>query len=420
MDATEEITAQFNERMCERIAERIVALYDKTGEVKLIPSTRSDINKMIRTGRIDWNGVMEEVQRFIPDLSEEVKKAFIEAGSVIAEDVNQSTREVIADDIELSQEYDRLEESLQNDRPTSVKSLPLTDAEINKLDSAYRRTDGTVKNLTRTTASEWQETFINACDNAFWEAQHGVSPEDAIRHAIDECAKYGTHVVYPSGHKDTIEVAVRRAVRTGIAQAMGDITLTRCAESGINHVLVSSHADARVTDKVEPANHQSWQGKVYQLNWKDDTLKDYDVKQNDTGRLSKFLQKVRGWIGRLIGRHKETYPDFVTVTGYGTGPGLCGWNCRHSFSPFIPDVNTNNQKQYDAKEVERRYNLTQDQRKMERGIRRTKRRLAAARAAEDEEKVSSLQNLLHTQHDGYMEFCKKNSLKPATERFYIP
>lgn len=24
----------------------------------------------------------------------------------------------------------------------------------------------------------------------------------------------------------------------------------------------------------------------------------------------------------------EDYPDFVTVTGYGTGEGLGGWNCR--------------------------------------------------------------------------------------------
>ena len=31
----------------------------------------------------------------------------------------------------------------------------------------------------------------------------------------------------------------------------------------------------------------------------------------------------------------EKYPDFRSSTGYGTGAGLCGWNCRHSFSPYI-------------------------------------------------------------------------------------
>ena len=29
------------------------------------------------------------------------------------------------------------------------------------------------------------------------------------------------------------------------------------------------------------------------------------------------------------------YPDFVTSTGYGTGAGLCGWNCRHTFGLYI-------------------------------------------------------------------------------------
>ncbi|MES8993063.1 phage minor capsid protein [Oliverpabstia intestinalis] len=24
----------------------------------------------------------------------------------------------------------------------------------------------------------------------------------------------------------------------------------------------------------------------------------------------------------------EEYPDFVSSTGYGSGEGLCGWNCR--------------------------------------------------------------------------------------------
>lgn len=32
------------------------------------------------------------------------------------------------------------------------------------------------------------------------------------------------------------------------------------------------------------------------------------------------------------------YPDFVTTTGYGTGTGLCSWNCRHNFFPFFPSL----------------------------------------------------------------------------------
>jgi len=40
------------------------------------------------------------------------------------------------------------------------------------------------------------------------------------------------------------------------------------------------------------------------------------------------------------------YPDFIDSTGYGTGGGLCGWNCRHNFIPFNPETMANNLEQY--------------------------------------------------------------------------
>lgn len=38
----------------------------------------------------------------------------------------------------------------------------------------------------------------------------------------------------------------------------------------------------------------------------------------------------------------ERYEDFEAATGYGTGPGLCGWNCRHNFYPFYPGISVRN------------------------------------------------------------------------------
>lgn len=40
--------------------------------------------------------------------------------------------------------------------------------------------------------------------------------------------------------------------------------------------------------------------------------------------------------GQVFSRsgHSRKYPPFER-TGYGTGAGLCGWNCRHSFYPFF-------------------------------------------------------------------------------------
>ena len=53
-----------------------------------------------------------------------------------------------------------------------------------------------------------------------------------MKEAIDKTVKEGGMVIYPSGHKDTVETATLRAVRTGIAKAAGDIALKRMAEMG--------------------------------------------------------------------------------------------------------------------------------------------------------------------------------------------
>lgn len=42
------------------------------------------------------------------------------------------------------------------------------------------------------------------------------------------------------------------------------------------------------------------------------------------------------WQGKIYSRSGKSkkYPSLVKVTGYGTGPGLGGWNCRHSMFPY--------------------------------------------------------------------------------------
>lgn len=86
------------------------------------------------------------------------------------------------------------------------------------------------------------------------------------------------------------------------------------------------------------------------------------------------------------------YKKLSTATGYGTGAGLGGWNCRHSFHPWSPEMGRTYKKgeleEYDrpdAVEYEGRkmslYEAEQLQRKMERNIRRWKRENSAMNAA---------------------------------------
>lgn len=41
--------------------------------------------------------------------------------------------------------------------------------------------------------------------------------------------------------------------------------------------------------------------------------------------------------GGAVVQDGERYEDFEAATGYGTGPGLCGWCCCHNFYPFYKE-----------------------------------------------------------------------------------
>lgn len=124
------------------------------------------------------------------------------------------------------------------------------------------------------------------------------------------------------------------------------------------------------------------------------------------------------------------YPDFIKSTGYGTGAGLCGWNCRHSFYPFFPGIDTpayteDELKHIDPPPIEYEgktydyYACTQKQRYMERSMRKTKRDLMAAKGAGDDERFTEKSILLRRQREQYKDFSEKTGLLTQNERTQV-
>lgn len=252
-------------------------------------------------------------------------------------------------------------------------------------------------NYTRTTAQVAQALYIAECDLAYNKVMTGaVSYTQAVREAVDAIVKDGVVVRYPTGHKDTIETATARSVRTGIAQATGDICLKRMEEMDWDIVLVSAHVGARTGDGGQnPGNHAWWQGQYFSRTGKD-----------------------------------KRFPDFKESTGYGTIEGLCGVNCRHSFGSGTGEAKDNPYKNiltednYKVEQAEKR------QRELERRIRKTKRAVMGLQEAvdgcKDEQAKFSLQQeldrksyLLQSQNKAYNEYCKANDLRPLTDRLRI-
>lgn len=278
--------------------------------------------------------------------------------------------------------------------PVPLEQSP---AMIRLMERNMLTTMGEWKNFTRTTASAAQRLYIEQCDLAYNHVMTGaVGYTQAIKEAVNNVVSDGVTVVYPSGRKDTIETAVARSVRTGVAQATGDISLKRMEEMDWDLVLVSAHMGARTGDGGENSSNHSWfQGKIYSKS----------------------------------GKNKK-YPPF-SVTGYGTAIGLSGVNCRHSFSPSDGEFNPYAELSAQDKAGKgRQYEKEQRQRTYERRIRKTKREVLGLQAGVDnapnEKAKFALQQdldrksyLLQKQNAAYKDYCKQNDLRELQDRLMI-
>lgn len=213
------------------------------------------------------------------------------------------------------------------------------------LSANIEKTFGELSNLTMTTAIKAQTLFIDTCNVAMMQAQTGaINYNRAVANAIQKAARASTEVLYPTGHVDKLDVATRRAVLTGVNQTAAEINLQYAREGGCDYVETTAHSGAR-------PSHAVWQGRVF-----------------------------------CISGNDKDYPPF-SETGYGTGPGLCGWNCKHNFHAYFPGISSpaytkSMLKEYDAKSMEyngvkyTEYEISQMQRAHERKIREYKRVLA--------------------------------------------
>lgn len=373
-EGAEKISSDMHRNIMDMILERMMARLGRGEDYLLTATDRWQIQVLQESGYL-----LEDIQKEIADKTKkqeiELKSVFEEAGIKAIERDDAIYRAV-----GLS--------------PTPLLQSP---ALIRILERDYSATLGEWKNLTRTTADEAQKLFINEVDNAYRMVSSGaVSYTKAVRDAVERIAKQGVKISYPSGREVSIESATMTAVRTGVGQCAGAISMKRMEEMDWDIILVSAHVGARTGDGGEnPTNHFWWQGKFY----------------SRTGR-------------------DERFPDFRTSTGYGTVTGLCGVNCRHSFgsgdgenNPYT-DFNVSSEDNIKAEETAKK------QRLLERRVRNSKREIQNLQTAIDgcgneklkfelQQEYDRKSAVLRRQNKQYQQFCKDNGLKEYSERLKV-
>lgn len=361
--------SQLEEEIVRDIARRIskTGIITETGKLQL--------NAMQELGTLN-SDILSSLSKYTDKTEEQLQKLFEEAAVTATEYDNEIYRA----------------------NGLNPKSIKVSATQMQTLEAGYKKTSGDLSNLTMTTAVTSQTGFINACTLAEMKAESGAfSPQQAIVDAIKQVASEGAFVLYESGHRDRLDVAVRRNVMTGIGQTTGEICLANARELGCDLMEITAHAGAR-------PSHASWQGQIVSL----------------SGR--------KGYLS-------------LSDIGYGTGDGFKGWNCRHDWFPYFEGstrmYSEKDLEELDAENIEypdgsmhTRYEAEQYQRALERRIRQTKRTLAACDEAlnnlSDEETLKNLQKefnwhskKLKRQESELNAFCEKTGLFPDNSRTQV-
>lgn len=294
--------------------------------------------------------------------------------------LSEASAEAIEDDVDY---YTRAEVY----EPSKVD----TEALYAQLNAGLLQTEQAFFNITKTTANTATKQFERALDRAWLQINSGgFDYNTAIKNAVKDLAEAGLGAIeYASGKVDSIEVAVRRAVVTGANQTALKTQEVLADELEIDLVEVSAHGGAR-------PSHAKWQGKVFSRN----------------GRVT-----IDG----------VTYEDFRKATGYGRGDGLGGWNCRHTFFPYVPGSSRSwtdkELKALEEKNVEyngekyTEYEASQIQRGIERDIRKYKRTVAAIEATGGD--ASAERTKLRKAQKTYTDFTEQTGMKKQSARTMI-
>lgn len=326
-----------------------------------------------------------------------IKKAIQKATGISEQKLNK----LLDDVVERNQQY------YTNVIDLAHITQPETLVSIEDTWAIYQQTKRDLRNITQSmgflvdagrTMLPPAKAYQWALDSAALQVQSGaINYNQAIKTAVKELADSGLKVVdYESGHRDHVDVAVRRSVMTGVSQICAKYTEQSSEYLDTPYFEVSAHVGAR--DKPGPSpwsSHKDWQGRVYSV------------------------------------RVGDIYPSIYDVCGLGAVDGLEGVNCRHRRFPWVEGVSertyTNEQLEhidddhgctFDGKDYTA-YEATQMQRRIERTVRKLKREKAAYKAAGLHEDETAVNIRLRRLNAKYKAFSVKAGLPEQPERMRI-
>lgn len=249
------------------------------------------------------------------------------------------------------------------------------------IDNSYDEMTNRFINMSQKIEDSARNAYLDIVEKGYLKTSMGThSYQEAIREALNELGNKGiTTLTYTTKNENDeitgvrnydIESATRREILNGARKVSEDINKAVVEELKCEYVYLSEHLRCR-------PQHFDWQGTIIK------------------------------------------YSDLVKVTGYGEVDGLCGINCAHYFEPYFGSARGNDLKSISKEEATKQYKISQQQRYLERGIRKWKRKSRMFDINNDQEAYYKCQLKTLEWQGRLQSFAEQNKLRRDFTREYV-
>lgn len=267
----------------------------------------------------------------------------------------------------------------------------------NIIQHSYNEVEKSFLQLNKTIEEQVKEIYKNILTQTYIKTLAGThSYQEAILESLDELGNKGISILTyqdKNGVKKNYDIVgtVRRDLLCATRGLAGKVNEEVIKESGHHIVRVSHHFGARTGDGEQNfTNHAWWQEKQF-FCW------------NHDGKATEKEKKL---------------PDFMEHCNYGHVQGIVGINCKHFFTIWYGSLEKD-KLDFTYEENEEQYKKTQQQRYLENGVRKWKRKQVIANKTQDEEGYKKASAKTKEWQDKLNTFTEENELKREYTREHI-
>jgi len=267
----------------------------------------------------------------------------------------------------------------------------------NIIQYSYDEIEKSFLNLNKTIQEQVRQTYTDIITETYIKTNAGVcSYQEAILDSLDKLGDKGISILTYQNKNGLIKNydvvgTVRRDLLVATRGLAGKVNEEVMKESGNHIVRVTNHFGARTGDGGEDyTNHAWWQEKQF-FCW------NYDGKATE---------------------EEKKLPDFMEHCNYGDVQGIVGINCKHLFTVWYSSTKKEDLG-FTYDENKEQYEKTQQQRYLENGVRKWKRKQVIAKKVQDEDGYNKASLKTKEWQDRLNKFTKENDLKEDYTRQHV-